>query len=82
MFGYDRVRSLGDGGWIGHVQNSARGVNSGFSHTFDRRIVMVLRWVFGGCVSRSDSENRSARKWAAREKDAADIGELLDAGAG
>jgi hypothetical protein len=32
--------------------------------------------VFGGCVSRSDSENRSARKRAAREKDAADIGEL------
>ena len=29
LFGYDRVRSLGDGGWIGHVKNSARGVDSG-----------------------------------------------------
>jgi hypothetical protein len=28
--------------------------------------------VFGGCVSRRDGENRSARKRAAREKDAAD----------
>jgi hypothetical protein len=33
-------------------------------------------------VSRRDGENRSARKRAAREKDAADIGELLDARAG
>jgi hypothetical protein len=38
--------------------------------------------VFGGCVSRSDSENRSARKRAAHEEDAADIGEFLDARAG